>query len=227
MVVPGSGLHCSKHTHTQKKKKGGGGRIWLEAFWPTFRVEHTALFFCFYPLLSYPQDPSHIHAICSAHSLKSMRTMQEESTCHRLLLFLFIFCTIRPHRNPNNKYCLEHCVNIDQNDGPVPKRLQTKQRTRDHRWIQRDRGRIKEMNAQWQQYYLTSSLRAVKSFGDLLAKESFKEILESYQNKSERVYVGYPPSMTDTTEKKTRMGLLGDEHRMVTLNKRWQTILRF
>lgn len=184
-------------------------------------MEHTALFLCFCPFLSYPQDLSHIHAICSAHSLKSMRSMQEESTCHKLLLFLFIFCTIEPHRNPNNKYCLEHCVNIDQNDGPVPKWLQTKQRTRDHRWIQTDRGRIKEMNAQWQQYYLTSSLRAVKAFVDLTAKQTFKEILESYQHKSESVYVGYSPSMTDITEEKMKTGLLGDEYRrMVTPNKR-------
>lgn len=53
-----------------------------------------------------------------------------------------------------------------------------------------------------------------------MPQETFKKILESYQQKSESVYVGYSPSMTDTTEEKTRMGLLGDEHgRMVTPNK--------
>lgn len=145
-VVPGSALRCLTKKKKRRQKKGWGVEgIRLQAFWPTFRMEHTALLFCFCPLLSYPQNPSHIHAIRSAHSLKSMRSMQEESTCRRLLPVLFIICIMRPHRNPNNKYFLKHCVNIRQNDGPVPKWLQTKQRTRDHRWIRTDRGRIKEM----------------------------------------------------------------------------------
>lgn len=78
-------------------------------------------------------------------------------------------------------------------------------------------------NAQcgWQQYYLTSSLRVVKAFVDVMAKESFKEILESYQHKSEGIYAGYPPSIRETTEEKMGKGLLWDERkRMVTLNKR-------
>lgn len=150
MKLKGCPWICSTLLDKKEKKEKKKGCVcvcvcWLKAFWPTFSMEHTALLFCFCPLLSYPQDPSHIHAIYSAHSLKSMRSMQEESTCHRLLLFLFIVCIIRPRRNPNNKYCLKHCVNIEQNDGSVPKWLQTKQRTRDHRWIQTGRGRIKEM----------------------------------------------------------------------------------
>ena len=56
--------------------------------------------------------------------------------------------------------------------------------------------------------WFTSSLRVVKAFVDVMAKESFKEILESYQHKSEGVYAGYAPSMRETTEEKTRKGLL-------------------
>lgn len=115
---PGSPPHrLTKRRKKMKIKKKERGGFWLKAFWPTFRTEHTAPRFCFCPLLHYPQDPSYIHAICSAHSLKSMSSMQEESTCCRLLLFLFIVCIIRPRRNPNNKCCLKHCVNIEQNYG--------------------------------------------------------------------------------------------------------------
>lgn len=85
-------------------------------------------------------------------------------------------------------------------------------------------------NAQcgWQKYYLTSSLKVVKAFVDVMAKESFKEILETYQHKSEGIYAGYPPSMRETTEEKMRKDLLWDEHKgMVTLNKRRWSILSF
>lgn len=47
---------------------------------------------------------------------------------------------------------------------------------------------------------LAVSLCGVEAFLDIMAKESFKEILESYQHKSEGVYVEYPPSMRETTE---------------------------
>lgn len=70
--------------------------------------------------------------------------MQEESTCRRLLLFLFIVCIIRPRRNPNNKYCLKHCVNIEQNYGLSQNdyKLNRGQETTDR---SKDRESIKEM----------------------------------------------------------------------------------
>lgn len=82
-----------------------------------------------------------------------------------------------------------------------------KLKTGDHRQIQKDRQRIKEMRTL---SAADSSTKVVKGFMDVMAKESFKMVLEGYQNKSEDIYTGYSASMREATEEKMRKGLLWD-----------------
>lgn len=67
-----------------------------------------------------------------------------------------------------------------------------------------------------------SSTKVVKGFVDVMAKESFKMVLEGYQNKSEDIYTVYSASMREATEEKMRRACFG----MATLDKRRWYVFR-